>query len=90
MIGNFTIYTYRVTNIERGLPMGLWCDWLLLRWRNDPATKTVRKKTGKETKRRNKTRMHLNKFSEYFAGLLTLGEGPGDHVQALVNFISSK
>ena len=38
---------------------------------------------------RNKGRIYLHKFAEYF-GLLTLGEGPGDHLPVLVNFISSK
>ena len=70
--------------------MVLWCDWLLPRWRIDPDSKTIKKEKKKtNAKRRNKTRIYLNKSAEYF-GLLTLGEGPGDHLQALVNFISSK
>ena len=54
-----------------------------------PRPKQLKTKKKKNIKRRNKTRIYLNKFAEYF-GLLTLGEGPGDHLQALVNFISSK
>ena len=54
--------------------MVLGCDWLLPRWRIDLESKTIKKE-----KRRNKGRIYLNKFAEYF-GLLTLGEGPGDHL----------
>ena len=45
------------------------------------AKQLKRKKTN--TKRRNKTRIYLNKFAEYFGGL-TLGVGPGDHLPVLV------
>ena len=41
------------------------------------AKQLKRKKTN--TKRRNKTRIYLNKFAEYFGGL-TLGVGQGDHL----------
>ena len=68
--------------------MVLWCDWLLPRWQIDPKSKQLKKKKT-NTKRRNKTRIYLNKFAEYFGGL-TLGEGKGDHLPVLVNFISSK
>ena len=44
------------------------------------------KREKKTTKSRNKTRIYLNKFTEYF-GLLTLEEEPGDRLQALENFI---
>ena len=54
-----------------------------------PRPKQLKRKTETNTKRRNKTRIYLNKFTEYF-GLLTLEKGPGDHLPALVNFISSK
>ena len=61
--------------------MVLGCDWLLPRWRIDLESKTIKKEKG-----RNKGRIYLNKFAEYF-GLLTLGEGPGDHLPVLVNLI---
>ena len=48
---NFIIYTQRVTNIERGLLVVLWCEWLLPRWRIDPKSQTIKKESfqvGKE------------------------------------------
>ena len=48
-----------------------------------PRPKQLKSKTETNTKRRNKTRIYLNKFAEYF-GMLTLGEGPGDHLRACV------
>ena len=54
-----------------------------------PRPKQLKRRTETNTKRRNKSRIYLNKFAEYF-GLLTLGEGPADHLLTLVNFISSK
>ena len=46
-----------------------------------PIAKQLKRKQKTNAKRRNKTRIYLNESAEYF-GLLTLGEGPGDHLQA--------
>ena len=54
-----------------------------------PRPKQLKRRTETNTKRRNKTRINLNKFAEYFV-LLTLGEGPGDHLQAKLHIVKVK